>query len=154
MNKMPKVIAIFFTLIFLITSYFLLKGHYEKHKFDVNRIPNRVTNDYVSALRCVFERKNWDGLVTENFKKKYKNKHDITEYAGRFVSYDAGSTIENGEKLIIISYQTQSLLDFDNSESVQYDMYFRYKTTNDGLLDDVEFVRLEKRDPMSGRIIK
>ena len=154
MSKAPKVVVIFFVLIFLISSYFLLKGHYEEHKFDVNRIPKRLTNDYTSALRCVFERKNWDGLVTENFKKKYKNKYDITEYAGNFVRYDAGSIIENGEKLINISYQTQSLLDFDDSESIQYDLYFKYKTTDDGLLDDVEFVRMEKRNPMSGRIIE
>ena len=86
--------------------------------------------------------------------KKYKNKYDITEHAGSFVSYGAGSTIENGEELIIISYQTQSLLDLDDSESVQYDLYFRYKTTEDALLDDVEFVRMEKRNPMSGRIIE
>ena len=85
---------------------------------------------------------------------KYKSKFDITEHAGRFVSYGAGSVVENGEKLILISYDTQSLLDFDDSESVQHDLYFRYKTTDDGLLDDVEFVRMEKRNPMSGRIIE
>lgn len=155
MIKTPKIIITFFILIFLVTSYFLLKGHYEGHKFDVNKIPSRRTYDYASTLRCVFERRDWSGLqISENFSKKYKNKYDITEYAGSFVGYDAGSTIENGEDLIIISYQTQSLLDFDDSESIEYVLYFRYRTTDDGLLDDVEFVRMEKRNPMSGRIIE
>lgn len=155
MIKTPKITVIFFILIFLISSYFLLKGHYEEHKFDKNKIPNRMTYDYSSTLRCVFERNDWSGLqISENFSKKYKNKYDITEYAGKFVSYDSGSVNENGEELINISYQTQSLLDFDGSKSVQYDLYFRYKTTDDGLLDDVEFVRVEKRNPMSGRIIE
>lgn len=157
MIKLSKVISIFFVLIFLISSYFLLKGHYEQHKFDINKIPERKLDyyDYGSMLRCAFERRNWDGLaLSENFKKKYKSKYDITEHAGRFVSYDAGSTIENGEELIIISYQTQSLLDFDDSESIEYNLYFRYKITDDKLLDDVEFVRMEKRNSMSGRIIE
>ena len=157
MNKTPKAIIIFFALIFSVSSYFLLKGHYEEHKFDINRIPERKIDqyDYSSLLRCVFERKNWNGLsLSESFRNKYKNKYDITEYAGRFVGYDAGSTRENGEELIIISYQIHSLLDFDDSESVQYNLYFRYKTTDEGLLDDVEFVRVEKRDPMTGRIIE
>ena len=155
MNKTPKSIILFFVFIFLIVSYSLFKRHYEGHKFDVNKIPTRRTYDYASTLRCVFERYDWSGLqISENFSKKYKNKYDITKYAGRYVGYGAGSTIENGEKLIIIGYQTQSLLDFDDSESVQYDLYFRYKTTDDGLLDDVEFVRMKKRDPMTGRIIK
>ena len=155
MSKTPKAIIIFFALIFLSSSYMLLKGHYEGHKFDANKIPTKRTYDYGSTLRCVFERKDWSGLqISENFSNKYKNKYDITEHAGRFVRYGAGSVMENGEELILISYDTQSLLDFDDSESVQHDLYFRYKTTDDGLLDDVEFVRMEKRNPMSGRIIE
>ena len=155
MNKAPKRIAIFFILIILISSYFLLKWHYEEHRFDSNKIEARRTDDYISLLRVLFERGNWKGLpISEKFREKYKNKFDITEHAGRFVGYDAGSTIENGEKLIIISYQKQSLLYFDDSESVEYDLYFKYKTTDDGLLDDVEFIRMEKLNPMSGRIIE
>ena len=154
-SKKPKAIATILILIFLTSSYMLLKGHHEEHKFDVNRIPARETYDYSSTLRCFFEKWNIDILpLSENFRKKYKNKFDITEHAGRFVSYGAGSVVENGEKLILISYDTQSLLDFDDSESVQHDLYFRYKTTDDGLLDDVEFVRMEKRNPMTGRIIE
>ena len=155
MNKTPKVIIIFFILIFLVSSYFLLKGHYEGHKFDVNRIPSRRTYDYGSTLRCVFERRDWSGLqISENFSKKYKNKYAITEYAGCFVGYGAGSVVENGEKLIVIDYLKEFPFDFDDSKGIRYYLYFRYKTTEDGLLDDVEFVRMEKRNPMSGRIIE
>ena len=64
----------------------------------------------------------------------------------------AGSKYD--EKLIIIDYLKESLFDFDDSKGVRYYLYFRYKTTDDGLLDDVEFVRMEKRNPMSGRIIE
>ena len=153
MNKMPKRIAIFFILIFFISSYFLLKGHYEQHKFDINKIPDRRTYDYSSTLRCVFERKDWSGLqISENFSKKYKNKYDITEYAGNFVGYDAGSVNENGEDLIVICYLKEAF--FNESKSARYWLYFRYKTTDDGLLDDVELVRMEKRNSMTGRIIE
>lgn len=155
MNRVLKIVALFLVFIFLASSYFLLNGHYGQHRFDINKIPEKRTYDYSSTLRCVFERKDWSGLqISENFSKKYRNKFDITEHAGRFVSYDAGSTTENGEKLIIISYQNHSIFDLDDSESVEYDLYFRYKTTDDGLLDDVEFVRMEKCNPMSGRIIE
>ena len=155
MSKTPKAIITIFTLIFLVASHFLLKGHYEGHKFDVNKIPTKRTYDYGSTLRCVFERKDWSGLqISENFSNKYKNKYDITEHAGNFVSYGAGSVVENDEKLIIIDYLKESLFDFDDSKGVRYYLYFRYKTTDDGLLDDVEFVRMEKRNSMSGRIIE
>ena len=154
-SKKPKAIATFFILIFLSSSYMLLKGHHEEHKFDVNRIPARETYDYSSTLRCFFEKWNIDILpLSENFRKKYKNKFDITEHAGRFVGYDAGSIIENGEKLLMICYLKESLFDFDDSKGVRYYLYFKYKTTDDGLLDDVEFVRMEKRNPMTGRIIE
>lgn len=155
MNKTPKAIISLFILIFLVASHFLLKGHYEGHKFDVNKIPTKRTYDYGSTLRCVFERKDWSGLqISENFSNKYKNKYDITEHAGRFVRYGAGSVVENGEKLILIDYLKESIFDFDDSKGVRYYLYFKYKTTDDGLLDDVEFVRMEKRNPMSGRIIE
>ena len=155
MNKTPKIIILFFVLIFLIASYFSLKGHYEQHKYDVNMLHARRTKDYISTLRCAFERKNWNSLdLSENFKKKYSNKYDITEYAGSFVGYGAGSVVENGEKLIVIDYLKESLFDFDDSKGIRYYLYFRYKTTEDGLLDDVEFVRMEKRNPMSGKIIE
>ena len=154
-SKTPKAIATIFILIFLTSSYMLLKGHYEGHKFDVNKIPTKRTYDYGSTLRCVFERKDWSGLqISENFSNKYKNKYDITEHAGSFVRYGAGSVVENGEKLIIIDYLKESLFDFDDSKGVQYYLYFKYKTTEDGLLDDVEFVRMEKCNPMTGRIIE
>ena len=155
MSKTPKAIATIFILMFLTSSYMLLKGHYEGHKFDVNKIPTKRTYDYGSTLRCVFERKDWSGLqISENFSNKYKNKYDITEHAGNFVSYGAGSVVENGEKLIIIDYLKESIFDFDDSKGVRYYLYFKYKTTDDGLLDDVEFVRMEKRNPMSGRLIE
>ena len=155
MSKTPKAIITIFILIFLAYSYMLLKGHNEVHKFDANKIPTKRTFDYGSTLRCVFERKDWSGLqISENFSNKYKNKYDITEHAGNFVSYGAGSVVENDEKLIIIDYLKESLFDFDDSKGVRYYLYFKYKTTDDGLLDDVEFVRMEKRNPMSGRIIE
>ena len=155
MNKTPKAIIIFFALVFFASSYMLLKGHYEGHKFDVNKIPTKRTYDYGSTLRCVFERKDWSGLqISENFSNKYKNKYEITEHAGRFVRYGAGSVVENGEKLILIDYLKESIFDFDDSKGVRYYLYLKYKTTDDGLLDDVEFVRMEKRNPMSGRIIE
>ena len=155
MSKTPKAIIIFFTLIFLAASYFLLKGHHEEHRFDANKIEARRTDDYISTLRCFFEGWKVERLpLSENFRKKYKNKFDITEHAGRFVRYGAGSVIENGEKLLMICYLKESLFDFDDSKGVRYYLYFKYKTTDDGLLDDVEFVRMEKRNPMSGRIIE
>ena len=148
-----KFIGIFLILIFVVYSYFLLKGHYEEHKFDANKISTRRTYDYGSTLCLAFERRNWNSLfLSENFRKKYKTKFDITKYAGRFVSYDGGSTTENGEELIIIIYLKESLLDFDDSESVRHYLYFRYTATDDGLLDDVEFVRMEKSDPTTGKI--
>ena len=155
MNKTPKVIIAFFVLVFLVSSYFLLKTHYEQHRYDANKIESRRTDDYISTLRCFFEGWKVERLpLSENFRKKYKNKFDITEHAGRFVRYGAGSVIENGEKLLMICYLKESLFDFDDSKGVRYYLYFKYKTTDDGLLDDVEFVRMEKRNPMSGRIIE
>ena len=68
------------------------------------------------------------------------------------MGYDAGSTNENGEELIVICYLKESF--FDEAKSARYYLYFKYKTTEDGLLDDVEFVRKEKRNPMTGRIIE
>ena len=155
MNKTPKVIIAFFVLIFLVLSYFLLKTHYEQHRYDANKIESRRTDDYISTLRCFFEGWKVERLpLSENFRKKYKNKFDITEHAGRFVRYGAGSVIENGEKLLMICYLKESLFDFDDSKGVRYYLYFKYKTTDDGLLDDVEFVRMEKCNPMTGRIIE
>ena len=62
MSKTPKAIITIFILIFLASSYMLLKGHNEVHKFDANKIPTKRTYDYGSTLRCVFERKDWSGL--------------------------------------------------------------------------------------------
>ncbi|MBO6134708.1 MAG: hypothetical protein J6O09_02940 [Lachnospiraceae bacterium] len=155
MTKTLKIIAIIFILIFMISSYFLLKGHYERHMFDLNKISIRKTTDFGAVLCGCFENSDWRTLpLSENFRKTYKTKFDITEHAGRFVSYDVGSTRENGEDLIIIFYLKENLFDFDDSQSIRYNLYFKYKTTDDGLLDDVEFVRMEKRDPMSGRIVE
>ena len=155
MNKVSKFIILIFVFIFLIASYFLLKRHYEQHKLDINKISSRKTTDLMSAFEGCFESKNWDNLpLSENFRKKYKTKYDITEYAGRFVSYDSGSTYENGEELINIGYQKEYFFDFNDTRGYQIDLYFRYKTTVDGMLDDVELVRMEKSDKMTGRIIE
>lgn len=155
MNRVLKSIIIFFVVIFLISSYFLLKNHYEQHRFDINKVSIRKTTDLSSALRGCFESSNWSTLpLSENFRKKYKTKFDITEYAGRFVRYGNGYKRENGEKMIMISYIKEKLFDFDDSKSIYYNLYFKYKITDDRLLDDVEFVRLEKRNPMSGKIIE
>ena len=155
MSKGLKFIIFIFVFIFMLSSYFLLKGHYEQHKFDINKVSSRKTTDLGSALRGCFEEKNWDNLpLSDNFRNKYKTKFDITEYAGKFVSYSNGSIYENGEELFIIDYQKEFLFDFNDTKGYQIDLYFRYKTTEDGLLDDVEFVRMEKRDKMTGRIIE
>ena len=155
MSKVLKFIIFIFVFTFMITSYFLLKSHYEQHKFDINKVSSRKTTDLGSALRGCFEEKNWDNLpLSDNFRNKYKTKFDITEYAGRFVRYSNGSIYENGEELFIIDYQKEFLFDFNDTKGYQIDLYFRYKTTDDGLLDDVEFVRMEKRDKMTGRIIE
>ena len=155
MNRAIKIKILIIIITFFVPSYFLLKGHYEQHKYDLNKIPTRKTLDYSSTLRGVFEKKKWDSLqLSESFKNKYKSKYDITKYAGRFVNYGSGSTYENGEEIIIIDYQTTPLFDFDDSKSVQYYLYFKYKTTTEGLLDDVELVKMEKRDSMTGMIIE
>ena len=155
MSKVSKFMILIFVFIFLISSYFLLKGHYEQHRFDINKISSRKTTDLRSVLRGCFESKNWDNLpLSENFRTKYKTKYDITEYAGRFVSYSCGSAYENDEELFVIIYQKEFLFDFNDTKGYQMFLYFRYKTTDDGLLDDVELVRMEKRNPMTGRIIE
>lgn len=154
MNKTTKGITVFFILIFTICTYFLLKNHYEKHKYDLNKISIRKTTDYSSVLRGCFENKKWDTLpLSENFRRKYKTKFDITEYAKDFVRYGDGYKIENGEELINIGYQKEFLFDFDDSKGYQVDMYFRYKVTENGLLDDVEFVKMKKSDKTTGRLI-
>ena len=154
MNKTSKIIILFFVFIFITTSYFLLKNHYEKHKYDLNKTSIRKTTDYSSVLRGCFESKQWDTLpLSDNFRNKYKTKYDITEYAKDFVRYDNGYKTENDEELIIIGYQKEYLFDFDDSKGYQLDMYFRYKVTEDGLLDDVEFVRKEKRNKTTGKLI-
>lgn len=154
MNKTTKFIIIFFAFIFIITSYFLLKQHYHKHVYDSNKTIIRKTTDYSSVLRACFESSKWDTLpLSENFRKKYKTKFDITNNAKNFVRYDNGYKIENGEELIIIGYQKEFFFDFDGSNGYQTDMFFRYKISEDGLLDDVEFVRMEKSDKTTGKII-
>ena len=155
MNKGIKIISVLFIMIFMVCSYFLLKSHYEQHRYDINKLSYRKTTDYGSVLRGCFESNNWNNLpLSKNFREKYKTKFDITEFAGNFVGYDDGLTRENGEKLIIIGYLKEALFDFSDTKSVQYDLYFKYKVDEEGLLDDVEFVRVEKRDPMTGRIIE
>ena len=155
MSKGLKRIRMIFVLVFIVYCYFLLRDHYEQRQYDANKIPIRKTTDYGSVLRGVFEQRNWNNLqLSENFRKKYKTKFDITKDAGRFVRYSNGSVYENGEELITIDYQTESFFDFDYSKCYQMDLYFRYKVTDDGLLDDVEFVRKEKRNKMTGRIIE
>ena len=155
MSKVSKFVILIFIFIFLISSYFLLKRHYEQHRFDINKISSRKTTDLNSALEGCFVSKNWDNLpLSENFRKKYKTKYDITEYAESFVGYGHGSTYENGEELIIIGYQKEYLFDFNDTKGYQMFLYFRYKTTDDGLLDDVELVRMEKCEPTTGRIIE
>ena len=152
---MIKKFSVLFIMIFMVCSYFLLKSHYEQHRYDINKLSYRKTTDYGSVLRGCFESNNWNNLpLSKNFREKYKTKFDITEFAGRFVGYDAGSTRENGEKLLIIAYQKEALFDFTDTKSVQYFLYFKYKVDEEGLLDDVEFVRFEKLDPMTGRIIE
>ena len=71
MNKTAKVITAFFVLIFLSSSYMLLKGHHEQHRFDANKMESRRTDDYISTLRCYFEGWKVERLpLSENFRKK------------------------------------------------------------------------------------
>ena len=56
--------------------------------------------------------------------------------------------------MINIGYQKEYLFDFNDTKGYQIDLYFRYKTTDDGLLDDVELVKMEKSDKMTERIIE
>ena len=135
MSKVLKFIIFIFVFIFMLLSYFLLKGHYEQHKFDINKVSSRKTTDLGSVLRGCFEEKNWDNLpLSDNFRNKYKTKFDITEYAGRFVRYSNGNIYENGEELFIIDYQKEFLFDFNDTKGYQIDLYFKYKTTDDGHL--------------------
>lgn len=155
MNVIKKVSWLVFIVLFMAGSFFLLKSHYEEHKYDINKVPARKTTDYSSILRGVFESKNWDGLqISEKFKNKYKTKYDITDKAGRFVSYDNGDAKENGEDLIVISYIEQPFFDFVDLNNTTIDMYFRYKIDENKLLDDVELVRIEKTDSLTGKLIE
>ena len=154
MKKSSKVATLFLALVFLLSSYMLLKGHYEQHRFDINKVSEKKTSDYGSVLLRVFEQRNWDDLqLSKNFREKYKTKFDITKYAGKFVSYSKGSAIENGEELIIIIYQKEELFDFEGTKGRQYDLFFRYKVTGDGLLDDAEFIRMEERTLTTGKLL-
>ena len=154
MNKSAKGIILLFVFIFVITSYFLLNNHYEKHRYDLNKNSLRRTTDYSSVLCGCFESKKWDALpLSDNFRNKYKTKFDITENAKSFVMYENGYKTENGEELIIIGYLKEFLFDFDDSKGYRVNMYFRYKTTENGLLDDVEFVKMEKLDKTTGKLI-
>lgn len=154
MNSIKKIFIFVFIIIVLISSYFILKIHYENHRYDMNQIASRQTYDYSSILRGVFEKKDWSELqLSENFKNKYKTKYDITENAGKFVSYDNGSTYENGEELLIISYDKIPIFDFDGTKSITTWFYFKYKVNDEKLLDDVELVRTEKTDTLTGKNI-
>lgn len=155
MIKFKNFVIIVCIAVFFICSYFLLRQHYENHKFDVNRIVGHEVYDYSSILRCVFESKNWNNLsLSENFRNKYKTKFDIVDNPGRFVSYSNGVIVENDEELLIISYDESSLFDLDGSDTTTTLMYFKYKADNNKLLDDVELVRVEKADAMTGKKIE
>lgn len=155
MNKTSKFIFLFLFLMFIVSSYFILINHYEQHKYDSNRISVRKTTDYSSVLRGCFESKKWDTLpLSDIFRNKYKTKFDITEYAKDFVMYHDGYKIENGVNLLVVGYQKEFLFDFNDSKGYRVDMYFKYKINEDDLLDDVEFVRIEKSDKMTGKLIE
>ncbi|MCR5651397.1 MAG: hypothetical protein K6F86_09485 [Lachnospiraceae bacterium] len=89
---------------------------------------------------------NWDNLyLSENFKKKYKNRKNILEDVNNIADVSSGLDIEYGKDVIIIyAEKKSSIFDFDESDDITTVYYFRYILDEAGEIDDL--ILLEKYD--------
>lgn len=159
---------IFILAISLIVGLLLLNGlmMYVLYKYGGTDIETRKFNMLISGLKTIYPEGelayalqwygNWDNIfLTENFKKKYKNRKgillDVNKYENicGFMEYD----YIPGEKLIGISLDKKiNIIETVDPDfvAITRDYYFRYKVDDNGYLDDIELVGQQDFDAETG----
>lgn len=89
---------------------------------------------------------NWDNLfLSENFKKKYKNRRNILDDVNNIANIHSGLEYENGEYIVIIfAEKKHGLFDMDESDDITTEYHFRYILNDSGEIDDL--ILLKKQD--------
>ena len=139
---------------------------YTLYKFGGTDIETRKFNMLISGMKEINPDSelpyalqwygNWDNMfLTENFKKKFKNRKGILknvnslENISGYIDYE----YKFGETLIGISgFKRKNLLEMLDPDYIEIDKvyYFRYKVDENGYLDDVELVGQQDFDALTG----
>ena len=160
-RRVRSVVALAFLLFFLATLFIIANILLNKYSVppkeerlnnleeclgidDLTELPDSyIANDIEAALS---KYSNWDNLfLSENFKKKYKNRKSILENAERIARVTSGISYISGDPVVIIFAENKcSIFDTDESDNITTEYYFKYLLNEKGEIDDL--LLLEKRD--------
>ena len=151
----PFVISIilFLTLIVVLSKHLLNehsvapKAERRQNLIDLQGT-DRLSEDRIGhEISLAFQKyTNWDNLfLSENFKKKYKNRKSFLDDVWSIEDVYSGIDRIHGEKSIAIYAQRKSsIFDRDESDDITTEYCFRYVLDEAGEVDDL--ILIEKRD--------
>ena len=109
---------------------------------------DRLTDDRIGhEISLAFQKyTNWDNLfLSENFKKKYKNRKSFLDDVWSIEDVYSGIDRIHGENSIAIYAQRKSsIFDTDESDDITTEYCFRYVLNDEGEVEDL--ILIEKRD--------
>lgn len=152
---------VFLLAIVAVTVTFLIVfGNYMLDKYSVPDKDERRNNLIVSSgsdkmsesniaheLTLALSRHtNWDNLfLSDNFKKKYKNRENILDDVPHISKVSSGITYQGDDTVVIIfAEKKHRLFDTDGSDDVTTEYYFKYILDDNDEIDDL--ILLKKQD--------
>ncbi len=111
-----------------------------------------IASDIEVAL---YEDTNWDNLfLSENFKKKYKDRNEILDDVENIVNISSGTAYEYGDNAVVIYAEKKSdINDTDESDDITTEYYFRYILDEAGEVDDLILLKKQDIYTINGEIV-
>ena len=117
---------------------------------DLNELDSSdIANDIHAALE---KYTNWDNLfLSENFKKKYKNRRNILDDVDNISAIHSGLDHEfGGDSIVILAEKKHGIFDTDESDNITTEYHFRYVLNKSGEIDDLVLLKKQDIYTMSG----
>lgn len=139
-----------------VCSYVLLARNHEQRQYDSNKMEIRKCYEPNLILLGSVTGDNWDNLaLSDSFRNKYKTKGDIIPNIDTYAAFRNGyANIDGKECIVIIADTPNSIFDLLGVNKVETYFYFDYKLTENNEIDDIQLVKIENVNALSGKEIK
>lgn len=157
-----KILKIILAIIILLVSIFLI--NFFINKYSVPNKEERINDmiiykgnslltgeDIANEISIMLNKyTNWDNLfISENFKKKFKNKKDIIENINEYSSFSVATDYFDENVVILYGNRKKPIFDNDESDDITTEFYFKYKINNNEI-DDLILIKQNETYTIDG----